>query len=340
MRAFVVTAPREFEVQEVEAPTAGAGQVVVDVRARRRLRDGRRVLHRRDAVPHRRARPLPDAARSRVGGTVVSAVGDGVDQSWLGRRVTGDTMLGCGACRRCTQGSQHVCADRFEVGIRRRLPGALAEQLAVPASSLHALPDRLDAAAGALVEPGGNALRSVRGAALAPGDRAAGAGPGTIGLLVALFARAQGARCTCSAARRSRWSSPRGLGFAGIWTAQTLPDLAFDAVVEATNGAEHAGRWPSTWSSRPDGSSSWGCPARRAWSTPGTLALKDVTAVGILSGSAGPRRRHRATTPTEPSTRARSSPPRSGSHDVGAVLAGNPSGRRRARTEDPRRPTP
>src|SRR4029077_15421179 len=30
---------------------------------------------------------------------VVSALGEGVDPAWLGRRVTGDTMLGCGRCR-------------------------------------------------------------------------------------------------------------------------------------------------------------------------------------------------------------------------------------------------
>ena len=42
-------------------------------------------------------------------------------------------------------------------------PGALAEQLAVPAWSLHALPDAVDAVLGALVEPGGNALRAARG---------------------------------------------------------------------------------------------------------------------------------------------------------------------------------
>ena len=41
----------------------------------------------------------------------------------------------------------------------RGRPGALAEQLAVPASSLHALPDAVDAVLGALVEPGGNSFR-------------------------------------------------------------------------------------------------------------------------------------------------------------------------------------
>jgi D-arabinose 1-dehydrogenase-like Zn-dependent alcohol dehydrogenase len=31
MRAFVVTAPHESSVQDVEAPTAGPGQVIVDI---------------------------------------------------------------------------------------------------------------------------------------------------------------------------------------------------------------------------------------------------------------------------------------------------------------------
>src|SRR5699024_9053721 len=66
----------------------------------------------------------------------VRSVGDGVTADLLGRRVTGDTMLGCGRCRRCMRGRQHVCDDRFELGIRGGRPGALAEYVAVPATSL------------------------------------------------------------------------------------------------------------------------------------------------------------------------------------------------------------
>ena len=100
----------------------------------------------------------------------VSGVGAGVDAAWLGRRTTGDTMLGCGECARCRAGRHHVCATRYEIGIRGGWAGALAEQLVVPVSSLHPLPDEVDAVAGALVEPGGNALRCVRAARLSPGD--------------------------------------------------------------------------------------------------------------------------------------------------------------------------
>jgi hypothetical protein len=63
----------------------------------------------------------------------------------------------------------------------------------VPVTALHPLPDVVDEVAGALVEPGGSALRSLWGTALRPGERVLVLGPGTIGLLVALFALAHGA---------------------------------------------------------------------------------------------------------------------------------------------------
>jgi threonine dehydrogenase-like Zn-dependent dehydrogenase len=272
-------------VLEVDAPTAEPGQVVVDVeRVGLCGTDVEFFTGEMQYLADGHAQ-FPMRPGHEWAGTVAS-VGSGVDESWLGRRVTGDTMLGCGSCRRCKQGNQHVCEDRFEVGIRGGYAGALAEQLAVPATSLHGLPDGLDATAGALVEPGGNALRALWGADLAPGDRVLVLGAGTIGLMVAMFARAQGAQTHLVGRSERSLDFARGLGFAGVWTEQSLPDLAFDAVVEATNAptmpakavelVEPAGRVvyiglsgsPSLLDTR-------------------TMALKDVTAVGVLSGSHG-----------------------------------------------------
>jgi threonine dehydrogenase-like Zn-dependent dehydrogenase len=216
----------------------------------------------------------------------VTALGDGVDPGRLGRRVMGDTMLGCGTCRRCLLGRGHVCEKRQEVGIRGARPGALAEQLAVPATSLHALPDSVDAVLGALVEPGGNALRAAQAAAPRPGDRALVLGPGTIGLLVAMFLRAAEAEVHLMGVSPASLEFARTLGFEHSWTEQTLPDLPFDAVVDASN-AVHL---PALALDRVE-------PAGRVVyiglaGSPGTvdsrdLVLKDVTAVGILSASPG-----------------------------------------------------
>jgi threonine dehydrogenase-like Zn-dependent dehydrogenase len=172
------------------------------------------------------------------------------------------------------------------VGIRGGRPGALAEQLAVPVSSLHSLPDTVDAALGALVEPGGNALRAAVATAAAPGDRVLVLGPGTIGLLTAMFARAAGAEVHLLGLDAASLAFARDLGFEHAWTDVDLPDVPFDAVVDASNApqlparaldlVEPAGRVvyiglagsPSTIDTR-------------------TLALKDVTAVGVLSASPG-----------------------------------------------------
>lgn len=281
----MVVTPHQAEVHDVPAPVAAAGQVVVDVE-----RVGvcgtdvefftgeMSYLHSGDAAyPMRLGHEWCGA---------VSAVGEGVDASWLGARVTGDTMLGCGRCHRCLDGRHHVCADRFEIGVRGGFPGALAEQLVVPVTALYRLPDPVDATLGALVEPGGNALRAVWGAELAPGDRVLVLGPGTIGLLVARFAQARKAEVHLMGRSPASLDFARGLGFDGVWTIDTLPAVPFDAVVDASN----APALPALAAELVE-------PGKRVVyvglaGSPSTvdtrvLALKDVTAVGVLSASAG-----------------------------------------------------
>src|SRR5580704_16936668 len=107
MRALVFTGPRRAEVQDVPPPVAAAGQVVVDVdRAGLCGTDVElftgEMSYLRSAVSAYPLRPGHEWAG------VVTAIGDGVADSWLGRRVTGDTMIGCGRCRRCRAGAHHV----------------------------------------------------------------------------------------------------------------------------------------------------------------------------------------------------------------------------------------
>ncbi len=285
MKALVITGPHQAEIQEVAAPLAAPGEVVVDVKRAGicgtdiELFTGEMAYYK---VGH-------TSFPVRIGHEwmgVVAAIGDGVDASWLGVRVTGDTMLGCGGCRRCAQGRQHVCEARGELGIRDGRPGALAEQIAVPWTSLHRLPDVVDDAMGAMVEPGGNAFRSVGAADLKPGERCLILGPGTIGLLCGLFATAAGAEVHLLGRSERSLAFARSLGFEHVWTEDALPDLPWDAVIEASN-AQHL----------PAKALDLVEPGRRvvyvglagAPSLVDTrdLALKDVTAVGVLSASPG-----------------------------------------------------
>jgi 2-desacetyl-2-hydroxyethyl bacteriochlorophyllide A dehydrogenase len=288
MRALILTGPGEAEVQDVEPPSPGPGEVVVDVE-RAGVCGTDLELFSGEMSYLRSGRSWYPMLPGHEWCGRVAALGEGVDPAWLGRRVVGDTMLGCGKCHRCRDDRHHVCTELREIGISGGTPGALAEQLAVPAAALHALPDAVDATLGALVEPGGNALRAVMGAQAGPGRRVLILGTGTIGLLAALFARARGAQVHLLGRDEDSLRLGRDLGFSGrSWVRATLPaDLAWDAVIDASSNApelpalalrsvEPGGRivciglsgTPSTLDTR-------------------DLVLKDVTAVGILGGSAG-----------------------------------------------------
>lgn len=285
MRAFVITGPRRSAVRELPAPAPASGQVIVDVERVGLCGTDVEFFTGEMAYLHQGFAEYPMRIGHEWCGTV-SAVGAGVDAAWVGRRVTGDTMLGCGQCRRCRGGRQHVCQYRFEIGIRGGFPGALAEQLAVPASALHALPDAVDATAGAMVEPGGNALRAVLGARVAAGDRVLVTGPGTIGLLAAQFALAEGAEVHLLGVERRSLDFAATLAFAGVWTEDELPDVPWNAVIEASNAValpalaldlvEPGGRVVYI-----------GLAGSPSLIDTRIVALKDVTAVGVLSASPG-----------------------------------------------------
>jgi threonine dehydrogenase-like Zn-dependent dehydrogenase len=285
MRAFVITGPRRAEVREVASPEPAPGEVVVDVERVGVCGTDGEIFSGEMSYLHTGQAAYP----MRIGHEwcgIVSALGEGVEGSWLGRRVTGDTMLGCGRCDRCAAGRHHLCADRYEIGIRNGRPGALAERLPVPVTALHPLPASVDPALGALVEPGANALRAVRGAGLERGERLLVLGPGTIGLLVARVAAARGVEVHLLGLAGGSLAFARSLGFEHVWTRETLPGLRFDAVVDASNAPGlpalavelvEPGRRvvfiglagePSLLDSR-------------------AIALKEVTAVGVLGGSAG-----------------------------------------------------
>jgi threonine dehydrogenase-like Zn-dependent dehydrogenase len=140
--------------------------------------------------------------------------------------------------------------------------------MAVPVTALHPLPDTVTEVAGALVEPGGSALRALWSSAVDPGERVLVLGPGTIGLLVALFALAHGAEVHVLGLTRRSLDFARALGVHGAWTAADLPRMPFDAVIDASN-APGLRPWHSSWSSRASGWSTSGWPAVPAPSTPG-----------------------------------------------------------------------
>ena len=165
-------------------------------------------------------------------GTVLE-VGEDVSRFAPGDRVAEEVIRGCGDCRSCATGNGQLCDDARVTGVHH--DGAFAPYITVPERDLHRLPDDFDLRTGSLVEPTGVAARAVkRNARLTVGDTVFVEGPGPIGVLVALFARAQGARVVVS-----------GLDSDAAFRLPLLEDLGFETVnvgnesVESVR-AEHA----------------------------------------------------------------------------------------------------
>ncbi|QWW71437.1 zinc-binding dehydrogenase [Rhizobium sp. WYJ-E13] len=103
-------------------------------------------------------------------------------------RVAVAPMRGCGTCDNCKKGEPAWCAEMRLIG------GGYAEYTTVTARQCRILPDDLPIEEGALAEPVAVALHCVMRSGLKPGDSVLILGAGPIGLLVAFWARRQGAR--------------------------------------------------------------------------------------------------------------------------------------------------
>ncbi|MGC5221638.1 zinc-dependent alcohol dehydrogenase [Micromonospora sp. DT81.3] len=288
MRALVVTGPHAAEVQQVADPVAGEGELLVQVERVGICGTDVELYTGEMAYIPQGFTHFPVRLGHEWTGTVIGT-GSAADESWLGRRVTGDTMLGCGHCEYCSAGVHHVCPDRFEVGIRDGWPGALAEKVLVPTRFAHAVPEHVSVAAAALVEPGGNSLRAVQAAALRRGDSVLVLGSGTIGLLAAQFALAAGADVHVAGVREDSLALAATLGVPHTSRLDELdssPDSRFDAVIDATSLPTSPAL--AVRLTKPAGRTVFiGLSETPSVLDTRELVLKDVSAIGILSASPG-----------------------------------------------------
>jgi threonine dehydrogenase-like Zn-dependent dehydrogenase len=288
MRALVVTGPRQASVEEVDAPVAGPGELLIEVErvgicgTDVELYIGE-MSYLESGLTH-----FPIRLGHEWTGRVLAA-GSPDDADWVGKRVTGDTMLGCGRCDYCRRGVHHVCPNRHEIGITDGWPGALAEQMLVPTRFAYPIPENVSVTAAALVEPGGNSLRAVRAAELEPGKTVLVLGSGTIGLLAAQFAVAEGAEVHLAGVRPGSLELARQLGIPNVVTVDEVTageGDRFDAVIDCTSVDTSPAL--AVRLVKPAGRVVFiGLSSTPSHADTRDIALKDVTAVGILSASPG-----------------------------------------------------
>jgi len=177
VKALVVRSPHDVGLDDIDQPTPGPGQVLVQ--------------------------PLV----SGLCGTDLEIVAGSIDQAyvrypvvlgheWVGRLaehpagsglVVVEGIIPCGVCDECERGATNRCRTYDEIGFTRH--GALAEYIAVPEHLLHHVHPEVSALDAALVEPMAVVWRALTRAQVPDGARCLVVGDGTVGLLAALLLR-------------------------------------------------------------------------------------------------------------------------------------------------------
>jgi L-iditol 2-dehydrogenase len=158
MKALVLKEYNRFSFEDVPAPKAAEGEVVVSVKACGICGSD---VHGMDGSTGRRRPPI---IMGHEASGVIDQVGPGVRDWVSGDRVTFDSTIYCGECDFCRSGQVNLCERRRVLGVScedYRQDGAFAEFVKVPQRILYRLPETLPFEHAALVEPYSIALHAV-----------------------------------------------------------------------------------------------------------------------------------------------------------------------------------
>jgi (R,R)-butanediol dehydrogenase/meso-butanediol dehydrogenase/diacetyl reductase len=189
MTAAVYHGRHDIRFEQVPVPEPGPGELLLKV--------GTVGVCGTDVAewsqgPHQHPFAAPHPATGHLGKIIpghefsgtVAAVGDGVDESWLGARVASCGSVACGVCDPCQRGQSNQCRMYNGVGLHR--DGALAEYVTTPTGNCLRVDDlglSLDEAA--LCQPMAIAVHNISRAGDVAGQTVVLQGVGGIGTFLA-----------------------------------------------------------------------------------------------------------------------------------------------------------
>jgi L-iditol 2-dehydrogenase len=184
MTAAVLYGKENVQIETVDVPQIGRGDVLVRVRAALTcgtdVKVFRRGYHARMIVP-------PALFGHELGGDIV-AMGKDVRGFKMGQRVVAANSAPCGACFYCQHDLENLCEDLLFNN------GAYAEYIRIPERivrrNMYEVPDHVSYQDAALVEPLACVLRGLEESGVRPGDTVAVIGLGPIGMMFVRLAKA------------------------------------------------------------------------------------------------------------------------------------------------------
>lgn len=207
--AAYYTGNKSFSIEQVTVQSPGPGEVQIDVAFCGICGTDLHVY-----LGHMDARIGDHRVIGHEMSGTVSAVGEGVDSSWLEQQVVVRPLDHCGECSTCQRGHQHICEKLKFLGLDT--DGAFQQKWNVPAHTLHKLPAGVSLAHAALIEPAAVACHDVRRGRVVAGENVLVIGGGPIGMLVAMVAKQAGANVMVSEINPHRLAIAEKLGFQGV----------------------------------------------------------------------------------------------------------------------------
>lgn len=187
MRALVKTqkGPGNIEIQEVPEPRYGENEVKIEIKAVGLCGSDLHIMH--DTVPYN----APVIMGHEFCGQVVD-VGVKVAGLKVGDRVVAENVSrGCGQCKMCQTGHYAICAQRSAQGLNR--DGGFTKYVVCEEKFVFKIPDNISYEEGALFEPLTCCVHGVvEQCQVHSGDVVLVSGPGSVGILAAMVAKAEG----------------------------------------------------------------------------------------------------------------------------------------------------
>ncbi|HEV2888677.1 MAG TPA: zinc-dependent alcohol dehydrogenase family protein [Jatrophihabitans sp.] len=232
MKAAVITGVGTCEVTDVPDPEPGPRQVVVQVAACGICGTDLHILQG-EFAPR-----LPIVPGHEFAGTI-AATGAEVTGLRVGDRVAVDPSLFCYECYYCRRGRNNLCENWNAIGVSQ--PGGAAEYALAPMANCVLLPDSVQLADAALIEPLSCAVRGYDVLRSQLANTVLIYGSGTMGLMMLELAKRVGAVSVDMVdINPERLETARQLGVSGAAASAGEFDRprGWDLVIDATGNAK------------------------------------------------------------------------------------------------------
>lgn len=187
MLALVAFAPHDYQLQVVETPHAGEGEMILEVEACGICAGDIKAFHGAPSFwggdgnpPYIKAPMIP--GHEFVGKVV--EIGPGVKGEWkLGDRICPEQIVPCGSCRFCKTGRHWMCEKHDLFGFQNNVNGGMAQYVRLTREALpYMIPKEMPIEQAVLTEPYACSFHCVDRANIGNRDIVVLSGAGTLGL--------------------------------------------------------------------------------------------------------------------------------------------------------------